>query len=100
MKVTDLLDKEEAREKKREKKRKRKERENEENMAEGGGARQAELAPLSDDDGYVSPEFDFPDESDDGEDDAPPPAKRGKFADAPKNPIKHKHAINTLEDEE
>lgn len=34
----------------------------------------------SDDDGYVSPEFDLPEQaSDEDEFDTPPPSKRGKF---------------------
>ncbi|GLB39922.1 putative RNA helicase [Lyophyllum shimeji] len=77
MKVTDIVDKQEAREKKREKKRKRKEREHG-MMMDGDDMPQAELAPLSDDDGYVSPDFDLPDMPVEGEEDVPPPSKRIK----------------------
>ncbi|KAG6886098.1 hypothetical protein C0993_002617 [Termitomyces sp. T159_Od127] len=80
MKIADILDKEVAREKKREKKRKRKERERGEAM-EDGRIPQAELAPASDDDGYVSPEFDLPDLSDEDEDVIAPPSKRSKISD-------------------
>ncbi|KAJ7120979.1 P-loop containing nucleoside triphosphate hydrolase protein [Mycena epipterygia] len=77
MKVTNVLDKEEAREKKREKKRKRKEREK---AAEGEMGGPMVGGPVSDDDGYVSPEFDLP--SDSGSDEEtwapPPPTKRSK----------------------
>ncbi|KAG6873510.1 hypothetical protein C0995_014778 [Termitomyces sp. Mi166 len=100
IKITDIMDKEVAREKKREKKRKRKEREREE-MMEDGGITQAELAPPSDDDGYVSPEFDLPDLSEDDEEDiAPPPSKRSKISDrhgGGKNARIHE---NTVEDDE
>ncbi|KAF8062332.1 P-loop containing nucleoside triphosphate hydrolase protein, partial [Lyophyllum atratum] len=76
MKVTDVVDKEEAREKKREKKRKRKERESGV-VTDDDGMATAALAPLSDDDGYASPTFDLPDLSED-EDEMPPPSKRNK----------------------
>ncbi|KAJ7662095.1 ATP-dependent RNA helicase dbp-4 [Mycena polygramma] len=75
MRVTNVLDKEEAREKKREKKRKRKERE----KAEAGEMGGPMVVGAAEDDGYVSPEFDLP--SDSGSDEetwAPPPAKRSK----------------------
>ncbi|KAJ7507376.1 ATP-dependent RNA helicase dbp-4 [Mycena galericulata] len=77
MKVANVLDKEEAREKKREKKRKRKEREK---ALDGQSGGPMVVGPVSDDDGYVSPEFDLPSDSgsDDGETWAPPPAKRSK----------------------
>ncbi|KAJ6591209.1 ATP-dependent RNA helicase dbp-4 [Mycena vulgaris] len=79
MKVTNVLDKEEAREKRREKKRKRKEREK---AAEGDMGGPLVVGPVSDDDGYVSPEFDLPSgsESDDDRETwaPPPPAKRSK----------------------
>ncbi|KAF4579554.1 ATP-dependent RNA helicase dbp4 [Pleurotus pulmonarius] len=77
MRVTDQVDRQEAKEKKREKKRKRKERERGVNadVDESG----AVVAPPSDDDGYVSPEFDLPDLSSEDEEHwqtAPPPPKR------------------------
>lgn len=50
-------------------------------MVEDGGFPQAELAPASDDDGYVSPEFDLPDLSDENEDAVAPPPKRSKISD-------------------
>ncbi|KAG6909727.1 hypothetical protein DXG01_015715 [Tephrocybe rancida] len=96
MRVADVLDKEEAKEKKREKKRKRKDRENGETMDDGKRA-QAELAPLSDDDGYVSPEFALPDLSSDYEEDmAPPPSKRSKPSGRRSGNIDG----NTVEDDE
>ncbi|TFY67036.1 hypothetical protein EVJ58_g1894 [Rhodofomes roseus] len=96
MKETDVKDKEEARDKKREKKRKRKEREREEMGydADGGGGMVATLEPVDEDDGYVSPEFDLPSES---EDEAPP-AKRSK---ASTNQVRKRDAgATTLEEEE
>ena len=36
------------------------------------------LAPVEEDDGYVSPVFDLPTDSDDEESTSPPPAKRAK----------------------
>ncbi|KAG5352132.1 hypothetical protein C0989_003600 [Termitomyces sp. Mn162] len=80
MKISDVVDKEMAREKKREKKRKRKDRERGE-MIEDSGMPQAVLAIASDDDGYVSPEFDLPDSSEDDEDLIAPPSKRSKISD-------------------
>ncbi|KAJ7701863.1 P-loop containing nucleoside triphosphate hydrolase protein [Mycena rosella] len=82
MRVTNVLDKEEAREKKREKKRKRKEREK---AAEGDMGGPLVVGPVSDDDGYVSPEFDLPSASgseDDAEMWVAPPAKRSKTSHA------------------
>lgn len=38
----------------------------------------AMLAPIPDDDGYVSPDFDLPSASEDDEDVPPPPKKRNK----------------------
>ncbi|KAG7442879.1 DEAD-domain-containing protein [Guyanagaster necrorhizus] len=74
MKIADVVDKEEAREKKREKKRKRKERERGVMMDDGGYGAVAE--PLPEDDGYVSPVFDL--SSDDENDSVAPPQKRQK----------------------
>ncbi|KAI0327508.1 DEAD-domain-containing protein [Cubamyces sp. BRFM 1775] len=89
----DVVDKAEAKEKKREKKRKRKEREREgeayDDDDDGDVAMGPTVAELSDDDGYVSPEFDFPSDSDGSEDEQPPPKK------AKQNP-----ASTTLEEEE
>ncbi|KAJ7481739.1 ATP-dependent RNA helicase dbp-4 [Mycena latifolia] len=77
MRVTNVLDKEEAREKKREKKRKRKEREKAAVGGDTGGP--MVVGPVSDDDGYVSPEFDLPSDSGSEEETwAPPPTKRSK----------------------
>ncbi|KZP30818.1 ATP-dependent RNA helicase dbp-4, partial [Athelia psychrophila] len=75
--VADVLDKEEALEKKREKKRKRKEREKAELDGDDGPSF-AMLAPIPDDDGYVSPDFDLPSASEDDDDVPPPPKKRSK----------------------
>ncbi|KAF9463268.1 ATP-dependent RNA helicase dbp-4 [Collybia nuda] len=74
MKVADIVDKEEAREKKREKKRKRKDKEKGVADADMVGAF---IDPPSDDDGYVSPEFDLPNLPSEDEEMAPPP-KRNK----------------------
>ncbi|KAG6811624.1 hypothetical protein H0H92_006588 [Tricholoma furcatifolium] len=89
MKIADVQDKEEAREKKREKKRKRKDRELGEK--DDGPSAQAFLNPLSDDDGYVSPEFDLPDlPSEDEEDMVAPFPKRSRLS----------HHQDTIEDDE
>ncbi|KAG5651590.1 hypothetical protein H0H81_008111 [Sphagnurus paluster] len=90
MKVTDLVDKEEAREKKREKKRKRKEREHGV-MVDDDKIPIAELAVLSDDDGYVSPTFDM---LSDDEDDMLPPSKRNKTS------TRHDRSEKSLDDDE
>ncbi|PPR03363.1 hypothetical protein CVT24_012488 [Panaeolus cyanescens] len=79
MRIADVVDKAEAREKKREKKRKRKEREKA-MMNNEAGEVGAYFEPPSDDDGYVSPAFDLPSESSDDEEEDSRPAKRGKFA--------------------
>ncbi|KAJ3762965.1 ATP-dependent RNA helicase dbp-4 [Lentinula raphanica] len=73
MKIADVLDKQEAREKKKEKKRKRKEREK--IALEDGGKVGAYAEPLSDD-GYVSPESDLSPDSEPEE--MPRPVKRSK----------------------
>ncbi|TFY69593.1 hypothetical protein EVG20_g3085 [Dentipellis fragilis] len=94
MQEADLLDKAEAKEKKKEKKRKRKEREQEE---AGGGEYGPTVAPI-DDDGYVSPTFDFlSSQSEDEEDFAPRPAKRSKKS---KEHAASELADDALEDEE
>ncbi|KAI0634181.1 DEAD-domain-containing protein [Trametes polyzona] len=92
----DVVDKAEAKEKKREKKRKRKERERE---GEGGYYSDEDgdvpmgptVAELSEDDGYVSPEFDLPSGSDDESEYERPPQKKAKTS-AP--------VATTLEEEE
>ena len=57
----------------------------------------ASLEPLSDDDGYISPDFNLPDLPSEDEDMAPPPSKRNKnkagFNRRSKN-------LTNLEDEE
>ena len=54
------------------------------------------LMPVDeDDDGYVSPEFDLPPDSDE-EDTAPPPAKRARANGIPKG----RNAPRTVEDDE
>ncbi|KAJ3849973.1 P-loop containing nucleoside triphosphate hydrolase protein [Lentinula lateritia] len=74
MKIADVLDKHDAREKKKEKKRKRKEREK---IAMEGGREAGAYAEPSDDDGYVSPQFELTSES---ESEESRPAKRSKVA--------------------
>ncbi|KAJ8508515.1 hypothetical protein ONZ45_g9208 [Pleurotus djamor] len=78
MRVADVTDKQEAKEKKREKKRKRKDRERGMDVDDDG--HDLAVAPVVEDDGYVSPEFDLPDASSDEDDhwQAAPPAKRSK----------------------
>jgi ATP-dependent RNA helicase DDX10/DBP4 len=64
------------------------------------------IAPLSDDDGYISPDFDLLDRSLDGDDEeedvdtAPPPSKLAKTSSGPR---KHSHirsAEKVIEDDE
>ncbi|KAF7969085.1 hypothetical protein HWV62_14240 [Athelia sp. TMB] len=93
--VADVADKEEAKDKKREKKRKRKEREKAELDGDDDGPGFAVVAPMLDDDGYLSPGFDLPSESEDEEDLPPPPKKRSKQELARPHPSR-----TTLEDEE
>lgn len=57
-----------------------------------------ELEPPSDDDGYVSPEFDLPDLPSEDEDMAPPPSKRNKNEAASFN--RRSKNLASLEDEE
>ncbi|KZT28286.1 DEAD-domain-containing protein [Neolentinus lepideus HHB14362 ss-1] len=71
----DVVDKAEAREKKRERKRRRRERER--GVDEGEGEDGPAVAPVADDDGYVSPEFDLP-SGDDVDGATPPPRKRSR----------------------
>ncbi|KDR77269.1 hypothetical protein GALMADRAFT_246577 [Galerina marginata CBS 339.88] len=97
LRQADVVDKQEAREKKLEKKRKRKEREkaaNDQPMAT------AVIAPPSDDDGYVSPEFDLPDLPSEDEDTAPPPTKRNKLDSNSDRRLTHNLSKSGLEDEE
>ncbi|KAH7921470.1 DEAD-domain-containing protein [Leucogyrophana mollusca] len=77
----DVQDKIEARDKKREKKRKRKERERGIDGTDDRDVGIAAIAPVTDDEGYVSPEFDLP--SDSEEEITPPPAKRKKSVPTP-----------------
>ena len=57
------------------------------------------LAPLDEDDGYVSPTFEFSSKSDDDESEmAPPPAKRNKHNKKPS--ISGKPLPSTLDEEE
>ncbi|KAI8989191.1 DEAD-domain-containing protein [Trametes punicea] len=76
----DVVDKAEAKEKKREKKRKRKERERENEgyyeEEDGDVAMGPTVAELSEDDGYVSPDFDLPSDSEDESE--RPPSKKTK----------------------
>ncbi|KAI0059949.1 DEAD-domain-containing protein [Artomyces pyxidatus] len=94
LKEADLFDKEEAKEKKKEKKRKRKEREHEIDLGSDGVV--ATVAPLDDDDGYVSPTFDLPSEHSDS--DVPHLRKRKKIAE--EHPARQPRRAPTLEDEE
>ncbi|RDX46437.1 DEAD-domain-containing protein [Lentinus brumalis] len=98
MKEVDVVDKAEAKEKKREKKRKRKERERE---GDGSGddddtgdvTMGPTVAELSEDDGYASPEFDLPSDSEgeESEFERPPSKKPRKEPGA---------TASTLEEEE
>ncbi|EGN95755.1 hypothetical protein SERLA73DRAFT_186962 [Serpula lacrymans var. lacrymans S7.3] len=92
LKEADVTDKMEAKEKKKEKKRKRKERERGVDT-EGHGSSNPVLEAFSDDDGYVSPDFDLPS----GSEDEVPPAKRRKDTKSPRRSDKP-HTIE--EDEE
>lgn len=93
LKGADVVDKMEAKDKKREKKRKRKDRENGVDLDDAHGRVIAELAP-SDEDGYISPEFDMPSEDDVQDTPPPPPLKRSKRSASTKTDS------NGLEDEE
>ncbi|KAF8153102.1 P-loop containing nucleoside triphosphate hydrolase protein [Crassisporium funariophilum] len=98
MRVADVVDKQEARDKKREKKRKRKDKEK---AATATGQSTAEIEPPSDDEGYVSPEFDLPDlGSDEEEEFAPPPSKRSKLDSFSNHPKTNRTSATTLEEEE
>jgi ATP-dependent RNA helicase DDX10/DBP4 len=55
------------------------------------------IAPLSDDDGYVSPDFDLPDLPSNEEEDNAPPSKRSKIWNQHKESFS---AENTIEDDE
>ncbi|KAF9021679.1 DEAD-domain-containing protein [Hymenopellis radicata] len=93
MKVADVADKAEAKEKKREKKRKRKERE----RGVDDDAAGALIAPVGEDDGYMSPDFDLPEvDSDDDDDEPPPPSKRTRTSSLGGN----KSQSHTIEDDE
>ncbi|KIJ63585.1 hypothetical protein HYDPIDRAFT_29379 [Hydnomerulius pinastri MD-312] len=95
LQTADVVDKQEAKEKKKEKKRKRKERE--QGIERDQEAGHAVLAPLSDDDGYVTPDFDIPSESDEESDFAPPPLKRAKATSMSKP---RRPTAEDIEDEE
>ncbi|KAF9564064.1 DEAD-domain-containing protein [Agrocybe pediades] len=100
LRQADVIDKQEAKAKKQEKKRKRKEREKAALALDQPVG--AVFEGPSDDDGYVSPEFDLPSASSDEEDDdmAPPPSKRNKF-DQKSHGRPASHVVDTgLEDEE
>ncbi|TBU45315.1 DEAD-domain-containing protein [Dichomitus squalens] len=94
LKEADVADKAEAKEKKREKKRKRKEREREGAHDEDDGEYAAGpvVVDFSEDDGYVSPEFDLPLAPDDESESEQPPAKKSRTTAA--------HAQSALEAEE
>ncbi|KAH7882996.1 DEAD-domain-containing protein [Phlebopus sp. FC_14] len=91
LKEADVIDRQEAREKKREKKRKRKDREREVNR--DGGEEYAVLAPVSDDDDYVTPDFDL--SSEEEHDVSLPPQKRSRSS----SQLKVNHP-DDIEDEE
>ncbi|KAG1721456.1 DEAD-domain-containing protein [Suillus lakei] len=93
LKGADVVDKMEAKDKKREKKRKRKDRENGVDRDDEHGGAIAELAP-SDEDGYISPEFDLLSEDDVEDTLSLPPLKRSKHLASTKK------ISNGLEDEE
>ncbi|KAI0747712.1 DEAD-domain-containing protein [Daedaleopsis nitida] len=96
LKEADVMDKEEAKEKKREKKRKRKEREREAEGYSNGGETFGVGPIVADpdlDDGYVSPQFDFPSSEEEGSDVEQPSRKRARKA----APSKQR---STLEEEE
>ncbi|TFK31678.1 DEAD-domain-containing protein [Crucibulum laeve] len=96
MNVADILDKEEAKQKKKEKKRKRKDRERDADSEDG--EIKAVVAGVSDDDGYVSPDFDLPDAPSD--EDCWPPTKKSKIASFQEPSQERALAAHTLEDEE
>ncbi|THV08033.1 DEAD-domain-containing protein [Dendrothele bispora CBS 962.96] len=95
MKLADVIDRQEAKEKRKEKKRKRKERERGQVDDEGGGAT-ALVAPVFDDDGYVSPEFDLPSEESDDEEEYARPVKRNRIDNRSSRPT----IAGTLGDDE
>ncbi|KAI6038586.1 DEAD-domain-containing protein [Pisolithus marmoratus] len=78
LKEADVLDKQLAKEKRQEKKRKRKEREKGLRGNEDG-MHGPIVAPLSDEEGYVTPEFDLPSDSE-SEVEPPPPKRIKPFA--------------------
>ncbi|KAK7440264.1 ATP-dependent RNA helicase dbp4 [Stygiomarasmius scandens] len=96
MKLADMVDRQEAKEKRKEKKRKRKERERGQVDDEDGGA-VAFADPMPDDDGYVSPEFDLPSEGSDSDQEYARPVKRSRVANVPS---RAKQTDDTLEDDE
>ncbi|EIN14558.1 DEAD-domain-containing protein [Punctularia strigosozonata HHB-11173 SS5] len=96
VKDADIRDREEAKEKKREKKRKRKERERGMAMSDTETALGPTVNSL-DDDGYVSPEFELPSESEDA---STPPAKRPKSSTNGETLGPRKQATSLEEEEE
>ncbi|KAF8646746.1 hypothetical protein AX16_007073 [Volvariella volvacea WC 439] len=107
MKLADVVDKEEAREKKREKKRKRKEKERAMRDEDGGGPIIAQLGvDETYDEGYVSPEFDLSSDGDGDKSDSPPPARTHKPRSPPKKRAKTSRDngvdadVDNIEDEE
>ncbi|KAL0071643.1 ATP-dependent RNA helicase dbp4 [Marasmius tenuissimus] len=96
MKEADVRDKLEAKEKKKEKKRKRKERERGTTHDDERGIAVLDAGD-DEDDGYVSPEFDLPDESSDEETDHDRPAKRRKGTESS---LRRPSEFATLDDEE
>lgn len=100
MNVTDLVDKAQARERKQEKKRKRKDRERmfSGDAPGGGGGAEGPMLGGSDneDDGYKSPEFDLPSDSD--EEPSGPPPKRSWAPQSP--PTKKRRTEPALDDDE
>lgn len=103
MKLADVVDKAEARQKKKEKKRKRKERE----RMIGGDLEGASAGPVlglseDEDDGYVSPEFDLPESDFDDDYGMHSPPKRGSAQSRRESPPpkKRKTGHSALEDEE
>ena len=60
----------------------------------------ATLEAQSDDDGYISPEFDLPDLATDEEDMAAPPSKKTKFGSSSSKPVVTKSTYKDSLDEE
>ncbi|KAI0942852.1 hypothetical protein AcV7_002148 [Taiwanofungus camphoratus] len=98
LKEADVVDKAQAKEKKREKKRKRKEREREElGYDDDDVAMVPIIASALGDDGYSSPDFDLPSDSEDDLSDPAPPSKRTRTLG---KRVSNRAADMTLEQEE